>query len=422
MLAIDSDRLAAVVDWSADAGATPAQVAALLRPQVPADSLLRASRVQLDILATGFVGGPQVRLSMVVSPVDGAVPTTVALGPLRSGDQTYAGDVPCDDGCRIAAITVDQVIRQPFAGSILIRSITTVTPTQGEVPVHLDDATTWQVNLSPGQAPAPIVLAVAGGLQASITTPGTGYDLSISPSTALYALPVVSTDDGLRPTLRVLNDSDQPVHRVGAVHRLPRVGTFGLLVDLGFAAQGRPDVRIAQPEIWLAPDTPQSVIRALVAGGVSIVSQRRASDQVGMLDQQGPAIGTRANLALAVTAPLLALVCVLMMAGIDRRARADEFRMLRAQGLRISVVRRAPLVTQLLVAFSAAVIGSVAAAVAWLATGFRIPVLPDGSAARQPLPDWPTLVVPGAIVAALVAIVAVAIAVDTTRLVRRAYG
>jgi len=404
---------------SAHPGALPSEVA--FRDEAELQGHLDQPRPLLvlrQVLDTEFVEQrPQVRLDRVDAQEQ-------LFGDLRAGDHTYTGLAPsCAIGCRLASITVDQQLREAFAVTFVLNAVRTVAPTAADVPTGLTDPARWRaVQASPGSEPT-TVLATPVGLSASLAISVPGNAVGLAPINVPYPLPVVSTQHRVQSTLRGFGGQDQSVRLAGIAADLPRMGHFGALVDFEYAESvADPNASMVSPEVWVAADAPPSVVSALTAAGLHIDADVVASQQTAYLDQRGPAVGARINLLLGAGGPLLAIVCLLFMAGIDRRHRAAELGVLRMQGLSIATVRRASLVGQLGLVVAAAVIGALAALAAWIATGGRIPMLTDAVAPPLTLPGWPVVVVPAAVVAVLLALTAWATVVDTVRLTRRFGG
>jgi putative ABC transport system permease protein len=192
---------------------------------------------------------------------------------------------------------------------------------------------------------------------------------------------------------------------------LPRLGTFGRVIDLEFLDRVARDAASAfRMEVWLGPAAPADAVERLRAAGLVPGSERTLTGTLEALRQQGTAVALRFHIATGVLALLLAAGAVLLVATVDRADRADELRSLRVQGLRrrdAAVYARRGYLWVVAVAVLA---GVAAAVLAWIAIGPFIPQFVDRT------PDgtlyWPrpvTLLVPAA-ASALVLAVAVVLA------------
>lgn len=107
----------------------------------------------------------------------------------------------------------------------------------------------------------------------------------------------------------------------------------------------------------------------------------------------------------------------MLAAAVDRRRRVEDLSALRAQGLRPGPAGQAMLWTYPALVAVAVVIGLLVAAIAWLVTGWALP-LAGPNPPDLPLPGWPRVTVLLA-VGAVVLLVHAAVAVATGRNLRR---
>jgi hypothetical protein len=136
---------------------------------------------------------------------------------------------------------------------------------------------------------------------------------------------------------------------------------------------------------------------------------------------QGTSVGMRFDELAGVAALLLAIFTLIVMATIDRRARAEELRVLRVQGFAAGAARRAAFVGHGGIVLAATVVGLVAALVSWFLVATKLPLFTTGSAlVRLPLiPPWPSFVIPGIIAGIVLAITAAFAAADVSTAMRR---
>ncbi|MFB9442842.1 hypothetical protein Dvina_15330 [Dactylosporangium vinaceum] len=335
-LAVDSPRLAVAGN---DGWAAP------LRPVAPADSAtVTGTTLDLDITVT-LLDRTDDAFAAVVAPLNGRPNATVEFGAVKAGRHTYSAAMPCAGGCRLIQLAFRLA---PYAGPAL------------ELTLHNAPTTTWQ-------SPPGATVTVQGQDVAMKLPPGPDAGTGVlRPGSGPAVLPVVSTGP-LPPTglLTVFDRQRQlPAKVVATVPRLPRLGTDGLLVDLESADRLSIDSAATGAEVWLAADTPQPVLDAIAAHGVTIDARRTVADARAALAGEGSALGLRFYLVAGVLAVVLAAAALL--SGTVEGA-SNDLRTLRGQGL---AARRArlvePLAAVLLVLF-AGVVAVPATVAAWAA-------------------------------------------------------
>jgi hypothetical protein len=201
---------------------------------------------------------------------------------------------------------------------------------------------------------------------------------------------VVSTDSlPAGATIAGLDGATTSVTQAAKVSAMPRLGTHGTLVDLEYADRVSTDAGPAQtPEVWLGPAAPPDVLARLAGQGLVVISDMRQDAARHQLDQQGPALALRFYLLVGVLAIVLAAAGLILVATVDRRARAAELAALRTQGVDRRTVRRTLLWGYPAMALAAGVAGLVTALIGWRLTGWALPVF----STAQPelaLPVWP---------------------------------
>src|SRR5262249_39638171 len=149
-----------------------------------------------------------------------------------------------------------------------------------------------------------------------------------------YPVPVAASGGRIPSALAGLDGSTVRVRVADSAPMLPRVAAHGALVDLSDLSYAsiRPDT-VLPAEVWLAPNTPPSVVAALSANGLRIVSDRTEGRERGYLAAQGPALGVSFGVAAAAGLVLFALACLLVVFAVERPERAAELRALRVQGI-----------------------------------------------------------------------------------------
>ncbi|GAA3454014.1 hypothetical protein [Dactylosporangium matsuzakiense] len=365
LLAVDAPRLSTVAIWPAGAAdRAPADVAGALHPIAAAAlAVLRGATVSFDITVTRLDElSPE--LVAFLAPQDGTKGLEVRLGRLQPGRHTYSGAAACTAGCRLAGLGLD-----------LPR---TSGPT---VALTLHDPPTRDWRTPPGGS----VTAAADGVAFTVQAGGRADAGLLQPAGIPERIPVLPTGplppDGL---LGSLDSTPIPVAAVGAAHTLPRLGGHGTLVDLEYADRLARDSGVTDAaEVWLTPDTPQSIVDALTAGGLTVTGERTVEGERALRNRSGGALGMRFSLLAGVAAVLLGAAGLVATAlGVNRA----DLSALRRQGVPARVTRRVePAATLALVAV-ALVAGTLAAAVAWLAIGRYLPAVdPDMAPAPAPL-------------------------------------
>ncbi|MEU7872488.1 hypothetical protein [Dactylosporangium sp. NPDC049140] len=348
LLAVDATRLSTVAVWHPSyAEESLPGLARALHPIPAAPPVtMRGDTVAFTVTATRLDGlAPD--LVARLAPLDGAPGFEVRLGTLRTGRQVYSGRAACTAGCRLAGLEVGL---PGTAGP-------TVTFTLHDPPTR-----DWRTPPDGSVTAAPD--GVTFTLQAG-AAPGVGL---LRPAGVPDRIPVVSTapppPDGL---LDAFDDTPLPVTAAATVHTLPRLGSHGTLVDLEYADRLAGDSGAAdQAEVWLAPGTPQSIVDALTAGGLTVTGERTVAAERAVLSRSGGALGTRFSLLAGVAAILLGAAGLAVTTLGASRA---DLVALRRQGVPARVTRRVEPVATLTLVAVALVTGAAAAAVAWYAIG-----------------------------------------------------
>ncbi|MDG6108590.1 hypothetical protein Daura_14430 [Dactylosporangium aurantiacum] len=350
-VAVDAPRLAAVALWPGGAGSA-ADVAARLHPPSPGTPvILTGATLTLDVTAS-TLDRPDVVLAATLAPLDGRPTSTVELGRLVPGRQSYTAPTPiCTAGCRLVEIAV----RLPsFVGPTVV------------VTLHAPPTTDWRVASGASAAPG------AGGITFTLpatTQPDAGV---LRPAGSLDQLPVVTAVPLPDATFKTFGSRPVPA-APSAAARLPRVGTGGALVDLEYAdLLAADDGRADGAEVWLSATAPPTVVDALRAQGLTVTGRRTVADARAAIAAGGTALGLRFYLFAGVLSATLG-AAGLAVAAIGTTT--ADLRALRVQGLRRATGTLVePLVVAALVT-AAGLAGVVAAAVAWLAVGGTLPGL-----------------------------------------------
>jgi len=392
LLAVDSTRLARVAGWGPEYGApAPGAVAAALRPPAPDPVVLTTRTVGVELTAAPTV---RLRLFVHLAPLDGTPTLLVDLGDLVAGRHRYASTVAgCRDGCRLSGLELAKPTGGAFDARIVLHAMyqdDPAAPAQAPAPAPVDFVHSghWRTPPPEEGATAPALQPGPDGLTVDIHDGGSGLDETIMPIDAAYPLPVVSAGRPVPSPVGGLDGRAQPMAAAGTVPVLPRVGTSGGLVDLEYADRDTTALGDAlSPEVWLSADAPAGLTDRLRAAGLTIVDTQTDVDRIRYLSQQGPGTGLRFHLLAVALGLALALAALFLIAAVDRRG-AGALDPLRVQGVRRAVLRSAVRRGYLGLVVSALLLGPLAAAAAWLATGDRIPLFADGTVVLAP-PAWP---------------------------------
>ncbi len=173
---------------------------------------------------------------------------------------------------------------------------------------------------------------------------------------------------------------DRPVTVVRSSPSLPGLPEGGVLADLAYADRLSDTFdNDAQLQVWLGERAPADAVARLEAAGLIPMRTDSVSRRAALYNLGGDALGLRLQLAAAVLAVLLAVFAILVLAGTDRRRRAQELADLLDQGVDARVIRRVERsgFVVVLAALPAAVL---ACLVVWWLGGARPAVVPLGVA------------------------------------------
>jgi putative ABC transport system permease protein len=398
VLAVDTTRLARVATWDGRGVPPAARVAALLHPPAPPPVLITGQQLALDLTAGAVDPTNKLQVAVRLAVTATGQPTTVQFGPLRPGRHQYLAEASaCLTGCRLAQLAVGSVPGEEFTVSLVLHQLSVLppgVPGAGRggrlVPVDagLDRADRWHVTPEAGGGAETTLAPQPDGLRVTVAGTTPGVDGKLVPADTPYPLPVISTGKLSSLFLEQVGQEAPPVARVGSAMVLPGLGKNGVLADLTYLDRldsVTPDTQT--PEIWLTADAPRQVTDRLAAAGLLITSSRTRDHELRYLGRQGPAAGVGFHLVAGSLGVLLALAGLALAAAVDLRHGRDLW-VLRVQGVPARVLARSQLWRYAGLTGTAVLLGPVAAAVAWLATGATVPVFADSSTLVSP-PDWP---------------------------------
>jgi putative ABC transport system permease protein len=415
-LAVDSTRLAAVAAWPSD-GPGPAEVAGRLRPELPAPPEFPGPDIAVDVSASGLAPGTKgLRLQVSVSSLNGLGDAVIELGELQNRSVTYRQRIAvCQEGCRIDGIGFARTGSSPVTAEVVLQGMRATGPDREVLPVaQLADPNSWRASPEVGLAQAPDGLRLNFAASVSVSSL-----IWIKPASTPDPIPVAVAggrlgDDvisGLdaRPML-ITNAENLPV--------VPQLGRRAVMVDLEYADRMTMNAGLGTtPQIWLNAAAPPDILDRVSAQGLSVVDDVRSDQLRRRLEQQGPALALGFHVLAGALAVLLGAGALVLAAAVDRRRRVEDLSALRTQGLRPGPAGQAMLWTYPALVAVAVVIGLLVGAIAWLVTGWALPLAgpypPD-----LPLPGWPRVTVLLG-VGAVVLLVHTAVAVATGGNLRR---
>jgi hypothetical protein len=415
-LAVDSTRLAAVAAWPSD-GPRPAEVAGRLRPELPAPPAFAGPDIAVDVSASGLAPGTKgLRIQVSVSSLTGIGDAVIELGELQNGPVTYRQRIAvCRQGCRIDGIGLARTGSFPVAAEVVLQRVRATGPDREVLPMaQLADPNRWRAipEVRLAQTPDGLRLTFAASVSAIPL-------VWIKPASTPDPIPVAAA--GGRPADDVISGLDAkptPITTAGTLPVVPQLGRRAVMVDLEYADRITINAGLGNtPQIWLNAAAPPDILDRVSAEGLTVIADVRSDQIRRRLEQQGPALALGFHVLAGALAVLLGAGALVLAAAVDRRRRVEDLSALRAQGLRAGPAGQAMLWTYPALVAVAVVIGLPVAAIAWLVTGWALPLAgpypPD-----LPLPGWPRVTVLLA-VGAVVLLVHTGVAVATGRDLRR---
>jgi putative ABC transport system permease protein len=413
-LAVDTTRLAAVANWPSG-GPSAAELERRLRPGTPEPLVFSGQDISVEATGTGFAETKDLRLEVAVSSTAGLGDSVVQLGKIHNGRSSYVQRVgACQKGCRLNGIEIVTASgNSAVAGRLVVNSLSTADPTGS-----LTDPARWRM------AQYGTLAADSAGLRITLNAPGglTG-GAWINPVDA--PLPLPAAHSGAAPlagSITGAGGSPTPIKLVGELPAVPQAGNHATLVDLEWADRLATDAgQSLNPEIWLNRDAPADILARVSAQGLTITRDTRSEQVRRQLDQQGPALSIWFYALAGGLSVLLGAGALVLAAAVDRARRVEDLSALRGQGLSRGRLAWATGWTYPILVAIAAVVGLVTALIAWLATGWALPLAgvdpPD-----LPLPIWPgvpTVIGTTVAVFLVLALVAAATGRDLRRRVTR---
>ncbi|MCO8273201.1 ABC transporter permease [Actinoplanes sp. TRM 88003] len=349
VLAVDSARLAAVARWQPAYG--PVGLLAAATAESPGPKPAPAITGERLSLRLGNESRRPVAVGLTLQHEGTGAPVQVRFGPLRAGEQTVTAPVTgCSEapGCRILRWQLSSppapngYLPPADAGSaVTLRGLTQQSPAAAVLgPDELGDIARWRPETT---GAALDIVAADGALRIArdenrAGTPDIGIqvyavDSALPPPVVLAGSPPTGWRFG-EPALTTFDGQPVPVRVDGATAVLPVIGRAGVLVDLETARRIGGDVN--QPgefQVWLAPEAGPEVVTALRGAGLVVSGEDSAARRSARLAEQAPSAIARFGLLGGVVGLLLAAATVAVAGAVDRRARLEQLRALRLQGL-----------------------------------------------------------------------------------------
>lgn len=391
VLAVDSTRLATAARWPGGAAAASlpaAAAAAAIRPRLADPVIVRGTGFQLrvHVAAERIFAEDEFGLLFITvnfMPLDGSPPVFEVFSKVNRGTTTLRGSVTCPKGCRLTDITM-----QPRYGQSMTLTLASLRQTGPDADlVDVAGFAAWQDR----QAAEITLTPTETGLGITVDGSRGASDGKVGPADIPERLPGLVVGNTLSSFVvpAANNQGGVVVQQAATAGELPRVGTVGALVDLEYLTRLAEPGPVVPSEVWLGSRAPADVVDRLRAAGLGVLRDRQIDAEFAASRDRPNAVGLRFLLAVAVLCLILGAGGLGVTAGIERRSRADELRALRAQGLPRRVVARAGQISYLVLVLTAGVFGAVAAAVAWLAAGERLPLV-DVLVPGLATPRWPS--------------------------------
>ncbi|MFI7490927.1 FtsX-like permease family protein [Micromonospora echinaurantiaca] len=393
LLAVDSDRLAAVAAPHPSYGVRLSDIAGTLRPRPPAEpvelrgwSLTVVVTVDYDEAA---YAGAEPRLFVSVASRSGSRRIT-ADRPLDTGRGAYRVPVPeCESPCRL----VNFEIATPLTPRPLRVRFEELRVRAGDGDtVRLTAADFAEVGRWRASDERFFSLTAAGG-----SAPGLVLDVPEGRWPDPIAVAVADAPDVLPGWLTrsagtnlgsvrydALDSTPATALVAGFAARLPRFGESGLVLDLEHADRRAVGGQSGDKEVWLGRTAPADVLDRLRAQGLIVRYERTIGAERRTLASQAPALALGFNLFAALAGVLIGAAGLVAMAVAEQRNRITTMVALRRQGLSPRAVRGGygwPVA----VATAAGVFAAVAM---WLLTRHGQRLFSDGRSS-VPIPDWP---------------------------------
>lgn len=291
------------------------------------------------------------------------------LGTLpASGTARFDAELPCEDTCQLAAITLDTTVGASMNGTVTLRRVALDgRPIDLGTPerwIGYDDPSGGTVDVSAaGSGPVSLDVRTTGPQRATVTQAWFGTTI---PALATAATPVV--DKAL--TITGIDGKSRPATLVGTASRLPGSPSRTVLADLDLLQRASRLSSDARLSVWVGSSDHRlldRVTKALTSRGVSVSGARTLSDVRRGYDESIPTWSVQLGVLTGLAALLVAVLMLGVAAVSGWRVRARDLASLWVGGVprrtvgRLAIAAQVPTIALAVLAGAAA--GLVGAAV-----------------------------------------------------------
>ncbi len=348
LVGVESSLLPQVALWRGESPATLASISTALRPAIAPELVVHGTITVTASVQSATPGA--VDLGALVS-ASGQPPHSISLGTLEPDKLTYTGTLTgCAAGCRLLGLTVGR--SAPGAGHADATISVSAIQAGGASVTTFANASRWRVDGD--RAPDAHVRLTPGaalGITVSSTDPNAALIAYEDAPAVLPAVVAGGSPDG-NPGASTfsfpgLGSDPEPMSVAARAPRLPRVGTDGLLFDLGDAVAVAErsgtlaDSTTLQYEVWANASAPADLPTRLSAHGISVLRTETVSGYLGQLSRGAPTLSLWFYLFAGALALLLAVGVVLLGAFVGSEARVYEYAALKVAGVQPRLLRRA---------------------------------------------------------------------------------
>ncbi len=416
-LAVDTRSMASVMSWPPTMGIGASHVARRLVPSgltPPVEVAGGAIAISADASET-FSGAPP-QLAVDLYDPDYQDSTRLTLGALLPGTHTYRAPLAgaCPGGCHLTDLAISWTAPRASSTAKVALTIRAMSVVRHGAPAPLRAALSSRGAWTASQGAR--AAAGAGGLFVRARLGYLNATVLVSPHDAPAVLPTVVTPVTASsasghggPLLVGLDGGTIPGHTVAEVASLPSVGADATLVDLEAAER-----LVATPfttdttEVWLSASSPPSLLRALKARGLSVLSRQTASARAAQDEKGGVGLAYFFFLLAAAAAAVLLLGAASFAVVSGARRKEGELAVMHVLGLGRRALRRLFWTEQILAIAVGAVVGA-GAGIAAAAVGMRSVPEFAHPGAGPPL----SFALPGELLVATLAAIATALALAT---------
>lgn len=421
LLAVDTQRFAAVADWRPGFAAQPLpDLLSRLHPPEPDPLPFDGDRISVDVSADGLEPATGFTLAADLRLVGGTAATPLTFGALAKGRQRLEAALPaCPCTLRRLFPVPPPGTQDLVAGRVVVHDAEVHTAAGWRpVDVGLSDGR-WQPDPS-GSARS--VSTGADGLAWTFGGVGSQQAAVVAytwphPLPALVSAAVARPADGPFDVGNV-DGASVTALPVAAV-AVPGAPERGVLVDRTYALRAAYGIAsVAEQQVWLSGGTSVDAVRArLAAAGVEVLGATSLGELRDGLARRGPALALVLFLAEAVAAAVLAVAAAVLALHQSGRRRSYELAALQAAGARAGPLRTSLLVEQALTLGTGLLAGAVAGVGAALLALRSLPVFltPPAAPALDAAPQAAPL---AALVGVAVLVLAASTAWSSLALVR----